>query len=193
MNDDPPRLRRIFDKHLYIDPAVRALEANDVHLSLTSAQRRNVVQTLHEAGLLASPWDGEDGTSTLRHVTFECGHSRNLYFFADEPPLVSAMCLSGSCRPYDVRRIVRVEKVESEQREPVEWRVTDEVEAMGLKVVAQYGLMGQYDFLNVIESPDEATIAHAAITLAARGTMRTTTFQAISIPDLIAELKRASD
>jgi uncharacterized protein with GYD domain len=71
--------------------------------------------------------------------------------------------------------------------------VTDEVEAMGLKVVVQYGLMGQYDFLNVIESPDEATMARAAITLAARGTMRTTTFQAISIPDLVAELKRASD
>ena len=68
--------------------------------------------------------------------------------------------------------------------------VTHEVEKMGLKVVAQYGLMGQYDFLNVIEAPDEQTMARAAITLAARGTMRTTTFQAISIPDLIAGLKK---
>jgi uncharacterized protein with GYD domain len=70
--------------------------------------------------------------------------------------------------------------------------VTNEVESMGLKVVVQYGLMGQYDFLNVIEAPDEATMARAAITLAARGTMRTTTFQAISIPDLIAGLKQSS-
>lgn len=70
--------------------------------------------------------------------------------------------------------------------------VTTEVEKMGLKVVTQYGLMGQYDFLNVIESPDEQTMARAAITLAARGTMRTTTFQAISIPDLIAGLKKDS-
>jgi uncharacterized protein with GYD domain len=68
--------------------------------------------------------------------------------------------------------------------------VTSEVEKMGLKVVAQYGLMGQYDFLNVIESPDEATMARAPNTRAARGTMRTTTFQAISIPDLIAGLKQ---
>jgi len=68
--------------------------------------------------------------------------------------------------------------------------VTDEVEAMGLRVVAQYGLMGQYDFLNVLEAPDETTMARAAITLAARGTMRTTTFQAISIPDLIAGLEQ---
>jgi uncharacterized protein with GYD domain len=68
--------------------------------------------------------------------------------------------------------------------------VTAEVEAMGLKVLAQYALMGQYDFLNVIESPDESTMARAAVTLAARGTMRTTTLQAISIPELIDSLKQ---
>ena len=69
--------------------------------------------------------------------------------------------------------------------------VTREVEGMGLKVIAQYALMGQYDFLNVIESPDEATMARAAISLAARGTMRTTTFQAVSIEELIESLSRA--
>src|SRR5207248_11228364 len=67
--------------------------------------------------------------------------------------------------------------------------VTREVEGMGLKVIAQYALMGQYDFLNVIESPDEATMARAAIMLAARGTMRTTTLQAISVEELIQSLK----
>jgi uncharacterized protein with GYD domain len=67
--------------------------------------------------------------------------------------------------------------------------VTREVEGMGLKVLAQYALMGQYDFLNVIESPDEATMARAAIMLAARGTMRTTTLQAISIDELVESLK----
>ena len=67
--------------------------------------------------------------------------------------------------------------------------VTQEVEAMGLTVTAQYGLMGQYDFLTVIDAPDEATMARAAITLAARGTMRTTTFQAIPVEELIANLQ----
>ena len=46
--------------------------------------------------------------------------------------------------------------------------------------------MGQYDFLNIIEAPDEKTMAKAAIMLAARGTMRTTTLQAIDVEDLIA-------
>jgi uncharacterized protein with GYD domain len=49
--------------------------------------------------------------------------------------------------------------------------------------------MGQYDFLNVIEAPDEQTMAKAAIMLAARGTMRTTTLQAIDVEELISTLK----
>lgn len=68
--------------------------------------------------------------------------------------------------------------------------VRSEVEAVGLKVLAQYGLMGQYDFLNVIEAPDEQAMARAAVMLAARGTMRTTTMQAISVDDLIEALQQ---
>jgi uncharacterized protein with GYD domain len=68
-------------------------------------------------------------------------------------------------------------------------QVRTEVEALGLKVVAQYALLGQYDFLNIIEAPDERTMARAAVMLAARGTMRTTTMQAIPVDDLIALLK----
>ena len=66
--------------------------------------------------------------------------------------------------------------------------VRTEVENLGLRVVAQYALMGQYDFLNMIEAPDEQAMAKAAITLAARGTMRTTTLPAIPVEDLIARL-----
>ena len=49
--------------------------------------------------------------------------------------------------------------------------------------------MGQYDFLNIIEAPDEQTMAKAAIMLAARGTMRTTTLPAIPVEELIARLE----
>jgi uncharacterized protein with GYD domain len=67
--------------------------------------------------------------------------------------------------------------------------VTNEVESMGLKVLAQYAVMGQYDFVNIIEAPDEAAMARAAVMLAARGTMRSTTLQALSVEDLIAALE----
>lgn len=69
-------------------------------------------------------------------------------------------------------------------------QVRSEVEALGLRVIAQYALMGQYDFMNVIEAPDEQSMAEAAIMLAARGTMRTTTLQAIPVEELIETLKR---
>ena len=48
--------------------------------------------------------------------------------------------------------------------------------------------MGQWDFLNIIEAPDEAAMARAAVMLAARGTMRTTTMQAIPIETLVEAL-----
>lgn len=68
--------------------------------------------------------------------------------------------------------------------------VRQEVEQLGLKVLAQYALMGQYDFLNLIEAPDERTMANAAVMLAARGTMRTTTLQAIPVEDFVETLKQ---
>ena len=67
--------------------------------------------------------------------------------------------------------------------------VNKEVEQMGGKVVTQYATLGEYDFVTVIEAPDERTMARAAVMLAARGTMRTTTMQAIPVEDLIALLK----
>lgn len=69
--------------------------------------------------------------------------------------------------------------------------VTREVESMGLTVVAQYALLGQWDFLNIIEAPDEAAMARAAVALASRGTIRTTTMQALPIETLIQALNDA--
>ena len=68
--------------------------------------------------------------------------------------------------------------------------VTREVEAMGCTVVAQYAVMGQYDFVNIVEAPDEATMARVEVMLAARGTMRSTTMQAMPIAEFIDTLKR---
>ena len=60
---------------------------------------------------------------------------------------------------------------------------------MGLKVIAQYALFGQWDFLNIIEAPDEITMARVATTLNARGTLKTLTLPAIDADDFIAALE----
>ena len=66
--------------------------------------------------------------------------------------------------------------------------VNADVESMGVKVLEQYALLGQYDFLNILEAPDEKTMAKVATTLAARGTLKTLTLTAIEVEDFIATL-----
>jgi uncharacterized protein with GYD domain len=68
--------------------------------------------------------------------------------------------------------------------------VSTEVEAMGVKVLQQYALLGNWDFINILEAPDEATMARVATTLSARGTLKTMTLQAIEIDDFIAAMTR---
>lgn len=67
--------------------------------------------------------------------------------------------------------------------------VNAEVEAMGVKVIEQYGLLGQYDFLNIIEAPDQLTMARVALALSARGTLKSVTLPAIPVDELIAGLR----
>jgi uncharacterized protein with GYD domain len=64
--------------------------------------------------------------------------------------------------------------------------VNTEVEAMGVRVVAQWALLGQYDFATVIEAPDEKAVTRVAVTLGARGTLKTKTLTAMSIDEFIA-------
>jgi uncharacterized protein with GYD domain len=63
--------------------------------------------------------------------------------------------------------------------------VNVEVEAMGARVIAQWALLGQYDFATVLEAPDETVVARVAVTLGARGTLKTKTLTAVPIDDFI--------
>ncbi|MDQ1438874.1 MAG: hypothetical protein QOK43_2503 [Acidimicrobiaceae bacterium] len=67
--------------------------------------------------------------------------------------------------------------------------VNDEVEALGVKVLAQYVLLGPYDFCNILEAPNEKVMAKVALVLGARGTVKTVTMPAIPVDDYIAELR----
>jgi uncharacterized protein with GYD domain len=67
--------------------------------------------------------------------------------------------------------------------------INKETELMGVKVLTQYALLGQYDFVNIVEAPNNEVVAKLAIRLSARGTTQTLTLAAISIDDLIATLK----
>ncbi len=66
--------------------------------------------------------------------------------------------------------------------------VNKEVEAMGVKILVQYALLGPYDFLNILEAPDNKTISRVAIELGSRGTLQTMTMAAMTIDELTANL-----
>ncbi len=64
-------------------------------------------------------------------------------------------------------------------------QVNQEVHEMGAKIIAQYALLGQYDFINVLDAPDNETIVRIAMDLGARGTMTSTTMAAITVDQFI--------
>ena len=68
--------------------------------------------------------------------------------------------------------------------------VNKEVEGMGVKILAQYALLGQYDFINILEAPNNEAVAKVSIQLGARGTLQTTTLAAMTLDEFIAMLKK---
>jgi uncharacterized protein with GYD domain len=64
-----------------------------------------------------------------------------------------------------------------------------EVEYMGVKIIAQYALLGQYDFVHVVEAPSNEKAAELAIHLSAGG-LQSLTLPAIPLDRLIETLKK---
>ena len=47
--------------------------------------------------------------------------------------------------------------------------VNRDVEELGAKVLHQWATLGEYDFVNILEAPDAATVAKVSLALGARG------------------------
>ena len=66
--------------------------------------------------------------------------------------------------------------------------VNKEVEQLGVKVVSQWATLGQYDFVSVVEAPDEATMAKVSVELGSRGTTSNQTLTAIPAEEFVSSL-----
>jgi uncharacterized protein with GYD domain len=64
--------------------------------------------------------------------------------------------------------------------------VNREIEQLGASVKAQWATLGEFDFINVVEAPDDKTMARVSLELGSRGTGRYETLSAIPIDDFIA-------
>lgn len=67
--------------------------------------------------------------------------------------------------------------------------VDREIENMGAKVLAQYATLGMYDFINILEAPDNETIARVSTELGARGTIDIMTLSAIPIFEFVEKIR----
>ena len=67
--------------------------------------------------------------------------------------------------------------------------VNKELEKMGVKVKQQYAVLGPYDFVNIVEAPDNNTVMKMSVELGARGSVQLLTLAAIPIEDFINKIK----
>lgn len=63
--------------------------------------------------------------------------------------------------------------------------VNREIENMGAKVLAQYAVLGQYDFISILDAPNNEAVAKISIELGSRGTVQIITFPAIPVDEFI--------
>jgi uncharacterized protein with GYD domain len=66
--------------------------------------------------------------------------------------------------------------------------VNRDIEELGARVLHQWVTLGEFDFVNVVEAPDVATVAKISITLGARGSTRIETLPALEVDELLSVL-----
>jgi uncharacterized protein with GYD domain len=67
--------------------------------------------------------------------------------------------------------------------------VNRDVEEMGGKVLHQWAALGEYDFVNVVEAPDDVTVAKISLALGARGSARLESLPLLGVDEVLAALE----
>ena len=68
--------------------------------------------------------------------------------------------------------------------------VNKEIEALGVKIVSQYAVLGPYDFVNIVEAPDNDTIVRMSVELGRRGTISIASYPALHVNEFIDAMKK---
>lgn len=67
--------------------------------------------------------------------------------------------------------------------------VNKEIEAMGVKVVKQYAVLGPYDFVNILEAPDNEAVMRVSVELGSRGSVQMLTLPALPVDEFVKKIK----
>ncbi len=67
--------------------------------------------------------------------------------------------------------------------------VNKELESMGVKVLEQFAVLGPYDFVNIVQAPDNETVMKMSVEIGSRGSVQLLTLVALPIEEFIKRLK----
>lgn len=67
--------------------------------------------------------------------------------------------------------------------------VNKEIEAMGIKVLEQYAVLGLYDFVTLLDAPNNESVLKMSVELGSRGTVQLITLPALSVDEFTKILK----
>lgn len=90
---------------------------------------------------------------------------------------------------------VILSKLTDEGRKTVKQRpermfdVNRELETMGVKVKEQFAVLGPYDFVNIVEAPDNETVMRMSVELCSRGSVELLTMPALKVEEFVRKLK----
>ena len=91
---------------------------------------------------------------------------------------------------------ILLSKLTSEGRKTIKERperikeVNKEIEVFGAKVLQQYSVLGSYDFVNIVEAPNNEAVTRVSIELGSRGTVQISSMPATPIDDFISMIKQ---
>jgi uncharacterized protein with GYD domain len=67
--------------------------------------------------------------------------------------------------------------------------VNGELKDMGVEVLDQYAVLGNFDFVTIVEAVDDSRVTKALVEIASRGSIKTSTYRALPIDEFIDSLK----
>ena len=94
--------------------------------------------------------------------------------------------------PHYMQLVVLTDKGRKSFDEDPEWikSINQEIEYLGGKIETQFALLGQWDFVNIIEAPSDEAAAKLAIKLSSTGCFQPLTMAALPLDGLINSLKK---
>ena len=67
--------------------------------------------------------------------------------------------------------------------------VNRDVEELGARVLHPWASLGEYDFVNIVEAPDDLTVAKVSIAIGARGSAKLESLPLVSVDELLSSFE----